>query len=70
MTEYRVEVFYKTKREGVCCGITVEAFTPEEAEDSARDKILRGYPARKFMGCKVSDRSGVMLSFPLKEITP
>ena len=48
MAPYHVEIGYRTKRGGVAIGMTVEAFGPDEAEEMAREKILIGYPARKF----------------------
>jgi hypothetical protein len=47
MAIYRVEVAYRTKRSAICQGMQVKAFRPEDAEDYARDKVTKGYPARK-----------------------
>lgn len=48
MAFYRVEIGYRTKRRGVALGMTVKAFNDEEAEQIARDKAIKGYPARKW----------------------
>lgn len=55
MATYHVDVAYKTKRQAVCFGMTVEAFGPDEAEEIARNRVLKGYPARKFCWSKVSE---------------
>lgn len=64
MPTYRAEVFYRTKRENIVVGMDVEAFDPEEAEQIARDKVLKGYPARKLAGCKISANGRSMISLP------
>lgn len=48
MAKYRVEVGYTTKRGGVAVGMDIEADSREEAENAARDRVLKGYPARKW----------------------
>jgi hypothetical protein len=47
MAKYRVEVAYKTKREAVCLGMTVDAESEDEAIEKGRKATLDGYPARK-----------------------
>jgi len=53
MPKYHVEIGYRTKRGGVAVGMEVEAFGPDEAEEIAHDKILKGYPRRKWQFTKV-----------------
>lgn len=48
MAKYRVEIGYRTKSGGVAVGMTIDAFGPDEAEEIAREKVLKGYPARKW----------------------
>jgi hypothetical protein len=47
MPKYRVEVAYRTKREGVCLGMTVEADDEDDAIEKGQKIALKGYPARK-----------------------
>ena len=47
MAKYRVEVAYRTKRGGVCLGMTVEADDEAEAIAKAEREVLHGRPARK-----------------------
>ncbi len=53
MNTYRVEVGYKTKREAVSLGMTIKAYSEDEAEDKALEKALKGYPARKWMFTRI-----------------
>ena len=46
MAKYRVEVAYRTKRECVLIGMTVEAADADEAQDIGERKVLKGRPAR------------------------
>lgn len=55
MAKYRVEIAYSTKRGGVCVGMEVDAFGPDEAVEIGRDKVLKGYPARKFRWSTVTE---------------
>lgn len=55
MAKYRVEVAYRTKREGFCVGMTVDAFNDTDAADIAEAKVLKGYPARKWIFTHVSE---------------
>ena len=45
---WRVEVYYATKRGGVCCGIEVEAESDDEALEKAKAAIIGKSKARKF----------------------
>lgn len=51
---FRVEVGYRTKRGGVCLGMTVKAAYEDEADAKARKIALDGYPARKWCFSRVS----------------
>jgi hypothetical protein len=55
MANYRVEIAYRTKRGGVCVGMTVAAFGPDEAEEIATARIITPYKARKFAFCRISE---------------
>lgn len=55
MAKYHVEVGYLTKRGGVSIGMVIDAFDSDEAEDIARKKVLKGYPARKWMFSNVRE---------------
>lgn len=55
MAEYYVQVAYRTKRSGVCLGMHIDAFGPDEAEREGLHRALDGYPARKLAWCKVSE---------------
>jgi hypothetical protein len=55
MAFYHVEIGYRTKRGGVCLGMTVKAFGPDEAEEIARKRTLHGYPARKFAFSRIRE---------------
>lgn len=55
MAYYHVEIGYRTKRGGVALGMTVKAFGPDEAEEIARDQVLKGYPARRWCFTKVRE---------------
>ncbi len=55
MASYHVEIGYRTKRGGVAEGMTIEAFGPDEAEEIAREKVLKGHPARKFAYASVRE---------------
>lgn len=55
MAFYNVEIFYRTKRNGTACGMMVEAFGPDEAEEIARDHVLKGYPARQWVGSNITE---------------
>jgi len=65
MAKYHVEVGYRTKRGGVALGMEVEAFGPEEAEEIAERKTLKGYPARKWCYTKVSESNTTTVRMPL-----
>jgi hypothetical protein len=54
MNLYRVEIAYRTKRGGVCEGMTVEAFDPDEAEEIGKKVVLHAHPARKFAFSRIS----------------
>lgn len=65
MAKYHVEVGYRTKRGGVALGMDVEAFDPEQAEEIAERKALKGYPARKWCYTKVSEGVTTTIRTPL-----
>lgn len=65
MSKYRVEVAYRTKRGGVCRGMEINAFSPEEAQEAAERQILEGYPARKWAYTRVSQGKTSVVSTPL-----
>lgn len=65
MAKYRVEIFYKTKRERFCLGSEVEAFDPEEAEEIALARHIKPYPARKVVQVNVREGRNLMVSYPL-----
>lgn len=53
--KYRVEIGYKTKREAVCAGMTIEAFNDDEAEEKAMAKVIDPYPARQWVYTRISE---------------
>jgi hypothetical protein len=55
MAKYRVDVGYKTKREAISLGMEIEAFNDTEAGEIAEAKVLKGYPARKWVFTRVSE---------------
>lgn len=55
MAKYRVEIGYQTKRESISIGMTVDAFNDDEAEEIARAKVLKGYPARKWLYTRITE---------------
>jgi hypothetical protein len=57
LRKYRVEVAYQTKRGGVCVGMEVEAENEDAAQTQGEEKILKGYPARKWAYTLVSEVS-------------
>jgi hypothetical protein len=59
MATYYVQVGYKTKRGGVELGMDVEAFSPEDAEESGKDRALKGYPARKWCYTRVREANNL-----------
>lgn len=63
MAFYHVEIGYRTKRGGVALGMTVKAFDADEAEEIAKDRTLKGYPARKwaYTSTREADASDISL---------
>lgn len=56
MAKYHVRIGYTTQRGGTDIGMDVDAFGPDEAEEIAKDKIIKPYAARTWRYTKVSER--------------
>lgn len=57
MAYYYVELAYRfaKRKTGVRTGMTIRAFSPDEAEEIVRDKLLKGFPARRFAWSKIRE---------------
>lgn len=53
--KYRVVIYYKTKRERVALGMTIEALDEDAAEELAKAKTFKGYPSRKWVATEISE---------------
>jgi hypothetical protein len=55
--DFRAEVYYKYRRQNICCGMTVRAVDVDDAMEQARSRITDNYPAAKISAVSVTEET-------------